>query len=781
MEPTPANHSRTPSPSNGHSALGATQTHHTFCRICESLCGLTVEVTDNQVTAIKPDPEHVATRGFGCPKGLKQHHLFSSPDRLQYPMKRVGKTWKRVSWEDALGGIGEKVSKIRTENHQDAIAMYVGTAAGFGVLHPVFAQGFMTAVGSKSMYASATQDCSNKFAAARHVYGFPFTQPFPDILHTRCLIIVGANPVVSKWSFLQVPNPTAHLKEMAARGVKLYVVDPRKTETAKTAGEHLFINPGTDVYFFLSFLHEVVAQGGVKRDRANQYMKGLDEALAMAKEWTPEKTAPVTGIAPSALRAMVAEYVQADGAALYSSTGVNMGGQGTLAFYLQEVINAVSGNLDRRGGTLVGLGVIDFPKFGTKNGVLMRDDRTRIGDFGSVNDAFPGGLLADEILTPGEKQVSALFVTGGNPLITMANSNRLRKAFQELELLVTLDILPNETGSLAHYMLPCTTPLERPDLPFIFPLMLGLQAKPYLQATKRILKPGGEIRDEASIYLDLCRASGVNLFGSSAAQLFFEGAKKVHRTRQKLRGQGDEQPALPQEFLLNGLLKLTGQPGFGTLLKNKHGLSRDDHQPGSFLGEGTNTKNGKPLTSRVTTPDGLVNLAPPVLVEAVRKLDTQFDQHQKINLELPFKLITKRHVTTHNSWTHNFEDFVAGSRSTNYLYVHPDDLPRIGVQDGELVDVSSETGTVRVSVKMLADLMPGVVALPHGWGHQSTNMQVARETRGVNVNILAADGPNGIDPLSGMVHLTGIPVSVKPAAGVQAHSWSGLEADVLEV
>lgn len=771
--------------STPHRAPDALRTQHTFCRICESLCGLEVDVRGNRVEAIRPDPEHVATRGFGCPKGLKQHHLFDSPDRLKWPMKRNGTRWERVSWEQALSEIGEKVRRIRGDHHPDAVAMYVGTAAGFGVLHPVFAQGFMTAVGSKSMYASATQDCSNKFAAARHVYGFPFTQPFPDLHHTQCLIIVGANPVVSKWSFLQVPNPSAHLKEMVARGAKLYVVDPRKTETAKVAGEHVSIEPGTDVFFYLSFLHELVARDragkpALNRSRVTQHMRGLEEALALAEPWSPERTAPVTGIPPETLRAMVAAYAEADGAALYSSTGVNMGGHGTLAFYIQEVINAVSGNLDRRGGTLVGKGVIDFPKFGAKNGTLMRNDRSRIGDFASVNDAYAGGILADEILTPGEKQVRALFVTGGNPLITMANSNRLRKAFQELELLVTLDILPNETGSVAHYMLPCTSPLERPDLPFIFPLMLGLQAKPYLQATRRVLEPEYEQRDEASIYLDLCRASGVNLFDSAIAQRFFENTARYHRRRERARGHAREggtapdgtplnpvPPGIPQEAYLNGLLRLTRQKGFKKLLKHEHGVARPEHAPGSFLGQ------------RVTTPDGKVDLAPELLVKAVQNLEGAFAGLGERHPDRPFKLISKRHVKTHNSWTHNYEGFVTPSFRTNYLYAHPDDLPRIGAEDGDLVDVSSATGTVRLPLKALSDLRPGTVALPHGWGHQHTGLSVARETNGVNVNILAADGVDGVDPLSGMVHLTGIPVSVKKADGPQAKTWSGLEVDAM--
>lgn len=730
------------------------ETKYTFCRICESLCGLKVDLEDNKIVQIRPDDQHVATRGFACPKGLKQHHLFNSPDRLRYPMKRVGKKWERVSWKQALTEIGVKVKALRKNYSPDSIAMYVGTAAGFSVLHPIFAQGFMQGIGSKSMYASATQDCSNKFAVSEHLYGFPFTLPFPDIHHTNCLIVVGANPVVSKWSFLQVPNPSLHLKEMERRGSKLYFIDPRKTESAKVAGKHIFIRPGTDVFFYLSFLNELDLQGGIQQDKVQQFMKGLDPLLAIARDWPAEKTEKVTQIVASDLKEMVNTYKQADGAALYCSTGVNMGGNGLLAYWLQECINAVSGNLDRKGGTLVGKGVIDFPKFGRKNGILMRPDRSRIGNLPSVNDAFPGGILADEILTPGDKQVKALFVTGGNPLITMANSNRLRKAFQELELLVTLDILPNETGSLAHYMLPCTSPLERPDLPFIFPLMLGLQTKPYLQATKSIIESDGEQLDEATIYYELAKASSVNLFDSAIAQRFMGLAK-------------GRKKALPQEFLLSLLLRITGQGGFKKLLRKQHGQLRTSHQVGDFLGK------------RVYTEDGLVNLAPKILIEQCKKLEMDYSMELKQQNQL--KLITKRAVTTHNSWTHNFEDFVKGERHTNYLYIHPKDAQRLGLKDKDLADVKSQTATVRLPVKLLTDLMPGTVAIPHGWGHQASHLSIARETKGINVNVLAADGPNKIERISGMAKLTGIVVAVFPAKEEQAASWSGLEEDVLDL
>ncbi|MFI5214921.1 MAG: molybdopterin-dependent oxidoreductase [Candidatus Limnocylindria bacterium] len=739
------------------SAAASTETRHTFCRICEALCGLEITLEDGAIRQIRPDPEHVATRGFGCMKGLKQHKLFASPDRLLYPAKRTDGELVRVPWQQAISEIGAKVKEIRARFSPDAIAMYVGTAAGFGVLHPVFAQGFMTGVGSKSMYASATQDCSNKFAVARQVYGFPFTQPFPDVDHTQCLIIVGANPVVSKWSFLQVSNPIERLREIQQRGGRVIVVDPRRTETAKVASEHVFIRPGTDVFFFLSFLQEMFATGGVDRAKAASFMTGADEVERIAAPWTPERTAEVTGIAPEKLREVVAVHRAAQGAALYCSTGVNMGGHGSLAFWLMECINALSGNLDRRGGTLVGRGVMDFPRFGVKNGVLMREDRSRVGDFSSVNDAFPGGILADEILTPGPKQVRALFVTGGNPLITMANSGRLAKAFESLELLVVLDILPTETASLAHYVLPCTAPIQRPDLPFIFPLMLGLQSKPYLQATREILPPDGEQRDEATIYLDLARAAGAPLFGSRLAQWVLEAAKRLHSARRPGR-----QPEIPQELLLSLLLRATGNGGFARLLGEPHGRLRPEHRESDFLGQ------------RVVTDDGRVHLAPPELVDAARELAAAFDRERASAGRL--RLITKRHVATHNSWTHNFEEFVAGDRATNHLYMHPQDAARSGLADGDLADVSSEIATVRVPVRTLFELMPGTVALPHGWGHQrATGLSVASRTRGVNVNLLAADGPDAIERISGMARLTGIPVDVRPAAGPQeTGSWSGL-------
>ena len=733
-----------------------TKTSHTFCRICESLCGLRITSQNNTIVDIKPDENHVTTKGFSCVKGLKQHEMYRSPDRLKFPMKRTNSGFEKISWKEATQEIGTKVQKLIKDNGPDSIGMYVGTAAGFSVLHPVFAQGFMTGLGSRSMYSSSTQDCSNKFAVSRLMYGFPFTLPFPDISNTNCLIIVGANPVISKWSFLQVPDPIKKLRAIEKRGGKVYVVDPRKTETAKVAGEHIFIRPGADVFFYLSFLHELIKQDGIDQDVVQNHCTGYKELLKLSKNWPAEKTEKVTNIPAGKLKNLVATYINSNGSALYCSTGVNMGGHGSLAYWLQEVINAISGNLDRRGGTLVSKGIIDFIKFGSKKGLLMRDDRSRIGNLESVNDGFPGGILADEILTPGKGQLKALFVTGGNPLITMANSEKLRKAFQQLELLVCLDILPGETCQEAHYQLPCTDPLQRPDLPFVFPLMLGLQEKPYMQATQSVINPEAEQRDEASIYIDLAKASNKPLFGSIVAQSILEFLGRWHQLIK-----GKKHRSFPQEFFLNILLRVCGQKSFRHFLKHPHGKLRKNHESGSFLGR------------RVVTDDKKVQLAPKSLLNQASELMDSYNT--ELAHDNGLRLITRRAVTTHNSWTHNLNRMITKGRNTNYLYMHPNDAKTHKLKDLDLVEVISKTGMLRLPMKTLDELMPGTVALPHGWGHQhAKGLSVASKTNGVNVNILAADGPENLESLSGMAHLTAIPVEVKKASQPQRGTWSGI-------
>ncbi len=732
----------------------------TFCRICEASCGMIAEVEEGKIVNLKPNKDHIGTLGFSCMKGLNQHKMYDSPDRLKYPLKRVGDSFERISWEQALSEIGAKVKALRKVSEQ-SISMYVGTAAGFSLLHPIFAEGFMQGLGSHNIYASSTQDCANRFAAAEEMYGFPFFQPFVDLDHVNCMLVVGTNPVVSKWTFLQVAHPVKRIKELVKRGGQAIFVDPRYTESAKVGTGHVFIRPNTDLFFFLAFLHEVVRRDNVARDRVDQYMSGLPELEQLVSEWTPERCGEVTGIAAEALRDLVTTFVDADGAAIVTGTGIGMGQNGTLAQWLAEVINAVTGNLDRSGGTLVGRGIFDFPEFSHKNGMFNREKISRIGQFRELNGGFPGGILADEILTPGKDQIKALFVTGGNPLLTMANSERLYQAFQELELMVVTDIYLNETASLADYVLPATSPLQRPDLPFVFPLLLGMQSIPYLAATDAVVEPDGEQRDEASIYTDLATACGAPLFGSR----FMQWLLRLLRWTNTTFGARNKQPGLPQRWILNQILKRSGNGSFDELVAEQDGRPVGGAKANDFLG------------SRPFTPDNKVQLAPERFIEKCQTLPAIYDDLLRQQVEGKFRLITKRAHSTHNSWTQNIDELTNGDANrTNFVYLHPSDAEELGLAAGDAADVTSETATVRLPVKYNKDLMPGCAAIPHGWGHQrALGLSVAGAISGVNVNLLAADGPDKVEDLSGMAQLTGIPVEIRPAAAaVDTSSWSGI-------
>ena len=479
------------------------------------------------------------------------------------------------------------------------------------------------------------------------------------------------------------------------------------------------------------------------------YLTGatLDALRTVSEPWPPERTTEVTGISVHMLRAMVDAYLQADGAALFLSTGVNQGSHGTLAYWIQEAINAITGNLDRLGGTIVGHGYIkDFPRHACRGGRTMRKDLSRIGRLPSVADSFPAGLMADEILTPGEGQVRAMFCVSGNPLLTVPNRNgRLEAALRALELLVVIDIFRNETANHAHYILPGTSALQRADLPFVFQSFMGAQPIPYAQYTDALVPADGDQRDETMILLQLAQACGSTLFGSRVASGLFNTWMGLG----KLPWVGSRVGFTPERFL-GAMARAFRLGSLDSLRKEPHGRLLEPNRGGDFLGE------------RVVTDDGLIDLAPEDLVQAAKTLDAVFAQERAQRSKL--KLISKREPHSHNSWLHNHPRFVEGKRSTNYLYMNPRDAGKVGVESGALVEVRSSVASVRLPVQLTDDMMIGAVALPHGWGHQAADgLSVASKTTGANVNLLAADGPDELEYFSGMAKLNGIWVDVVPA------------------
>ena len=715
-----------------------------FCRICEATCGIRVRVRDNRVVAIEPDREHVASRGYACIKGTRFAEVQHSPDRVLHPMKRVGDAWQRISWDDAIGEIGAKLRELVAAHGPDTLAHFMGSPAGATTLAPAIQQAFLSGLGTRQAYGVGSVDCNNKFRVNQEMYGSPFRLAFPDVPHARFLMLLGSNPSVSNTSLVHLPHSIGALRDVLRRGGRVVFVNPRRTETADAVGEHVAIRPDTDVYFLAAFVRELLLAGAGDDPRVAAHTAGLEELRRVVEPWTPERQEPVTGVPAARLRELAAAHRASGAAALYLSTGVNQGRHGTLCYWLLEAANAVSGNLDRRGGTLMGRGIVDMPAEAKREGRFERTDRTPVGSFPSVVDTWPVGVLADQILCDDPRRVTAMIVWASNPVLGCPNpSGRLERALRELELLVAIDVFRNETGDLAHYVLPSTTFLERADIPYAIQTLCGSQPVRYVHYTDPVLEAPPDVREEWWIYVKLAEACGVRLFGSRAADAFLRAnARLAHSRLHHL--------AVKPGTLIGLVLARAGVGGRRAQLRDHpHGKLLDPNRPGDFLG-----------TDRVLTPDGRVQLAPAEFVRAARGLEADYERELAGRERL--KLISKRERGSLNSWLRNAPGY-AKERS-NYLYLHPEDAARAGLAEGDRAEIASAFGRVVAPVRISDELMPRTAALPHGWGHaRAQGLRVAREHAGVNSNLLAGDGVANTEALSGMSHLSGIEISVRPA------------------
>lgn len=727
------------------------ETRITFCRICEATCGLEVDVEDNRVVAIRPDPKHVVSRGFACVKGTRWGATQHSPDRVLHPQKRVGDRFVDVSWDQAIGEIAEKLRALIDRHGPQVLAHFVGSAGGAIVLSPMFRTALFQAIGSRRMYGTGTCDTMNKFRVNGEMYGAAMRLMHPDVDHTHFMLILGANPAVSGNTLYHLPRAQERFAAITKRGGRVVFVNPRRIETA-AAGEHVFIRPDTDVFFLAAFLNETIQRGHVDRERVERYMVGFDRLAKSVEAFTPERQARVTGVPAETLRELVRAHSDASasgrGAALSMATGVNQGRSGSPCYWLLEAINAVSGNLDRKGGTLLGSGLVDMGA--AMKELALRFDRE--DGFPTVSGLQPSGMLADDILgdpnVPDDpKRIRAMIVEASNPLLACSNpSGRLELAFRKLDLLVTIDLFRNEAGSLAHYVLPATTWMERPEIPYALQTFVGACATPYMIYADPVLEPPPDVRPEWWIYLRLADALGVTLFDN---RLYSAAAKLYARIHPGPLGR-----VLPgPEKLIDGMFKQAGLPGVREMAeKNPHGLLLPENEGGNFLG-----------TDRVLTPHGRVDLAPEPIVAAFEATAERLYAEELANRDR-LKLIGMRQLKRMNTASSNSAPLVR--ETTNYAHLHPEDAARIGVGNGDPVDVESAHGRIRIPVRVSDEMMPRTVAIPQCWGHaKAEGLSHAKTHPGVNSNFLAGDGPESIERLSGMSHLSGILIDVRRAAG----------------
>lgn len=717
----------------------------TFCRICEPLCGMVATVEDGRLVALRPDREHPLSAGFACQKGIAFTEVVNDPDRVTTPLRRTPSGgFEPVSWVEALADIANRLSGIHRHDGSGAVGWYMGNPAAFSYSHVFGVMAFIKGIGRRSHYfTSSSQDTSNRLAASQFLYGTLTAVPIPDLTRTDLLVMIGANPVVSHGSFLTAPRIRDSMHDIVKRGGRVVVVDPRKTETAAQF-EWLGIVPDSDAYFLLSLLQVLFAENLVDRRIAGAQADGLDWLAGQCAAFTPETTARLTGIEPATVRALARDLAATPHAALYGRFGTSVGRNGTLTAYLIDAVNLVSGKLDRPGGSVFSTLGIPGQRWGT---VVMgaasrsayRRKRSRIGGFGSVAAAEPATLMAKEILTPGKRQIKALFVSAGNPVLSVPNGDELAAAMCRLELSVALDLYRTETSALCDYILPVTTMYERDDFAVVFQTF---QATPFRQATEAVIEPVGQARTEWDIITDL-----IGRMSTCTAMFSVLGvaAKAAARLGRRLD---------PRPFVDMMIRLADGGDRFGLRRGGLSftGLTRD-HPHGVVVAPHIRTGV---LADVVAYRGGRVRLEHADIADEIDRLGARREDPA-----FPLRLIGMREPRSENSWMHNAPMLMRGDRVHRAL-MHTDDAGERGIAEGEPVNVRSPHGKITLPVTLTADIVPGTIAIPHGWGHDGTGgWRLANRTGGVNVNQLMSSDPADVERLAGMAWLTGVPVEVE--------------------
>src|SRR3954468_4973728 len=479
----------------------------TFCRICEAHCGMVATVEDGRVTQLRPDPDHPLSSGYACPKGIAMTDVQNDPDRVLHPLRKTGSgEFEQVSWQEALADIGSRLKSVRDSHGPKSIGWYMGNPGAFSYSHTLWVKGFLDALGSPHYYSAGSQDVNNRFAASALLYGSPLVVPIPDLQRTSFLLMLGANPMVSHGSVLTAPRVRDQLHAIAARGGRVVVVDPRRTETARQF-EHVAVTPDADAWLLLSLLQVIFEERLADRRFLAGWTSDADRLEDLARPHAPEATAHRPGVPAAAVRSLARDFAAADGAVAYGRTGSCLGRHGTVVAFLIDVLNAVTGNIDRPGGAVFGRPAVALDDVGERTGLDTYDKRrSRIGDFPDVLGNMPASVLPQEIETPGETQLRALFVSAGNPVLSVPDGEALERALGKLDLFVSLDFYVNETNRHADYVLPTTTFLERDDTPVAF---LGFYTTPFIQHSEAVVPPAGEAREEWEIVEDLARPLGI--------------------------------------------------------------------------------------------------------------------------------------------------------------------------------------------------------------------------------------------------------------------------------
>ncbi len=705
------------------------RTVYRACPLCEACCGLRLTVDGDEITDVRGDPDDPLSRGHVCPKGVALPELNADPDRLRAPMRRVGDAWEELGWDEALDLAVAGLKGVQAEHGRDAVAAYLGNPTIHNLGAMLFAPDVVRALRTKSRYSATSVDQLPHMLVAHWMFGHQLLMPVPDVDRTSFLLVLGANPIASGGSMMTAPGFGKRMKALRERGGRIVLLDPRRTETARHVDAHHFIRPGTDALLLAAMVEVLFDEGLVSMGRLEGLTDGVAAVRDAVRTWTPERVAPATGVPAAVIRGLARDLAAAEAGVVYARMGASVQAFGTTTQWLAHLLNLLTGNLDRPGGAMFTSPAVDplgrIQLIG-RGGYARWTSRVR--GLPEVGGELPVAALAEEITTPGPGQVRGLLTFAGNPVLSTPDGVALDQALSQLDFYVAIDPYLNETTRHAHLILPPLPPLQREHYDAVFNV---LSVRNTAKWSPRVFEPEPGRLDDWQI-----------LAGLQERLVDGRRARLAVRAKAALGPRGLIALGLragPHGRLLGGL----------TLEKveaSVHGVDLGPLEP--------------VLPGRLRTTERRIQAAPPPVLEDLKRLPELLHGDRPPDLDL--QLIGRRHVRSNNSWMHNVPSLVTG-RDRCTLLLHPNDAAARGLADGDLARVRSRVGQVEVPVEVTDTVMPGVVSLPHGYGHgrQGTRLRVAAAHAGVSIT----DLPDArvVDPVGGTAVLTGVPVAVEAA------------------
>ena len=694
------------------------------CNLCEAICGLELTIEGSTVTGVRGHADDPLSRGHICPKGVAIGDIYSDPDRLRHPVRRIGRgadaRWEEISWDEAFDLVADGVATAMNEHGRNALGIYLGNPNVHSLGSLTHGAELVGAFRTNNRFSATSVDQLPHQLMSYLLYGHQLLLPVPDIDRTSYFLVFGGNPMASNGSLMTVPDFPGRLRELKARGGRMIVFDPRRTETAKVADEHVFVRPGTDAWVLLALLNLLLTDGLASPP---EYVDGLDAVAEAVAPYTAERAEAASGVSADTIRRIAGEFAAADGAVAYGRMGVSTNEFGTVCQWAIQLINLVTGNLDREGGAMLTTPAIDIVSRRLFPAGHLDRYRSRVRGFPEFGGELPVSVLREEIETPGEGQIRAMLTVAGNPVLSTPDGAALDRVLPGLDFMAAVDIYINETTRHADVILPPTTALERDHYDLAFHI---LAVRNTARFTPAIFPKGPDQRHDWEIFREV----------ASRTLRRLKSKPSVSR-RLALRVRLGISPKTAIALLLRTDRR---RVSMRTLLKNPAGIDLGPLEPGQF-------------PKRLQTKTGRIDAAPAYVLDDLSRLTQQ---------ELPaadeLLLIGRRHKQNCNSWMHNSAILTKG-QPRHQLLVNPVDLESRGLLDGAMVKVTSRVGTVVVEAKATDDMMPGVVSLPHGYGHQKEGVRLALATQVEGVSINDLTDPERLD-VSGNAAFSGVPVTI---------------------